>query len=216
MFGCFILAACSPLPLPAPAADRPALATLPDARPVESPLASVSATPTPPAGPEATAEPSASALPTPTTAPPEDPRLQAFVAQIHRLELRYPSLMVPYSGGTNGMQLSVLLLNVQGQILKDWPEGLQQRLRYSSSQPDVLAVDEQGRLRALQSAGNSRIRVDLLQSTLSAEQMFVVTSSSTASGGGGGGGGGGSSNGDHNAPPAGQREKIVGSIAFQF
>lgn len=84
-------------------------------------------------------------------------------------------------------RLEATVLDARGQTLNG-PFAL----RWRSSRPETLSVDEQGQVTARQASGTAEITAELPGTSLSARlQVSILGSSGSAGGGGGGSGGGG-------------------------
>ena len=103
---------------------------------------------------------------------------------VARLRLSLSPLRAP----GQAQQAEVSLLDAHNRVLEgDYP------LRWQSSQPEQVSVDDAGRVTALRHGAQATLRVSLADTDLSAELQVQLHAPRSRSGGGGGGGGGASS-----------------------
>ncbi|MBF2052446.1 MAG: G8 domain-containing protein [Candidatus Sericytochromatia bacterium] len=160
----------------------------PPAAPLSAPVSGL-VQPVSPAARPAAAAPSAAATPRPQASAPAAASLAVSAAANADVRAKAVSLRLrlnPPLLQQNGdqAQLEATLLDARGLALNG-PFAL----RWRSSRPELLSVDEQGQVTARQASGSADMTAELPGTSLSARlQVSILGSSSGSSGGGGGGG----------------------------
>ena len=141
--------------------------------------------------------PSAPAIQAPTSPPPIVPSAlpPETVSQITELSLSFEKRI--FSG--SGQSVTLTVKDQEGQVLQV------ENLVFSSSRPQDINVSELGVVKAIVDEGFSTIKVKVLGSDISKEQLFSVSTPS-------GGSGGSSSTSGNNDPTT---EKVEGQIEFE-